>query len=77
MNKPVSTEHTDKSAIIEVATKAANSADFLVDDLKQALKLANGVEGIVVLGLIAEAQSIKRRIEQFHQALSPESSQPT
>lgn len=59
----------DDFGACEPIDKACASAEFLVKDLQEALKTASPLEGLVILDLIAAAADLRRRVEQFTEAL--------
>lgn len=49
----------------ENMTKAAQTADLLLSDLREALKTATAVESLLIEGAIESAAALKSRLEQF------------
>jgi len=52
----------------EPLEKACASAEFLAKDLREALKTASALEGIVLLDLLTEAAELRRKVDQFAEA---------
>ena len=50
----------------ELLTQATHNASFLSRDLREALKKANGVQGIVLCQFIEEAANLRIKISHFY-----------
>lgn len=61
------------SAMSENLVKASHSAGFLIDELREALKDAGGVEALVILERIQEANVLKGHIDVLRAAVDEES----
>jgi len=54
-----------KKDMREDLAKAADSMGFVCDELRQALKGADNIEGIIVLALIGKAHQLRQEVEEL------------
>ncbi len=57
---------------VEEITKAAQCADLLTSDIRQAHKAADRVTEIILRDLLSDAQRIKNRLEELQAAAQTE-----
>lgn len=66
----IASKRKETEVKIEAITKSAQTADLLVQDLREAIKASNAVENIVILKAIEDAVQLRSRLQQLLTAMT-------